>query len=152
SRISRRSAESWLGRLLSSVRRGKLNVAPHTALHIVASHLDDNGEVLDPRIAAVELLNLLLPVVAVSVYIVWCAHALTSYSLVRERLMQGDDRYLSWFLQEVRRYYPFFPAVTARVRHDFEWNGFHFPKGQRALLDLYGTNHDSRTWSLPGQF
>src|SRR5690606_17387043 len=64
----------------------------------------------------------------------------------------GDDEYTGWFVQEVRRFYPFFPAVAARVRHDFEWRGYRFPKGRRVLLDLYGTDHDSRTWGDPEAF
>lgn len=52
----------------------------------------------------------------------------------------------------VRRFYPFFPAVAARVRRDFEWQGYPFPQGQRVLQDLYGTNHDPRAWDPPGAF
>lgn len=56
------------------------------------------------------------------------------------------------FVQEVRRFYPFFPAVAALVRRDFEWNGYHFPRKRRVILDLYGTNHDARTWDAPDAF
>ena len=59
---------------------------------------------------------------------------------------------MTLFVQEVRRFYPFFPAVAARVRESFEWNGFTFPKGRRVLLNLYGTNHDARTWDAPEAF
>ena len=38
------------------------------------------------------------------------------------------------------------------MRHDFEWKGYHFPPGRRVILDLYGTNHDARTWDAPGEF
>ncbi|MBS0264502.1 MAG: cytochrome P450 [Planctomycetes bacterium] len=60
--------------------------------------------------------------------------------------------YADLFAQEVRRLYPFFPAVMARVRHDFDWKGFHFPEGRLVALDLYGTNHDPRTWEEPEAF
>ncbi|EKJ99322.1 fatty acid alpha hydroxylase, cytochrome P450 [Rhodopirellula baltica SH28] len=30
--------------------------------------------------------------------------------------------------------------------------GYRFPKGRRVLLDLYGTNHDPRTWDDPERF
>jgi fatty-acid peroxygenase len=53
---------------------------------------------------------------------------------------------------EVRRFYPFFPAAVAKVRHDFEWQGYRFPAGRRVLLDLHGINHDPRAWHMPGQF
>jgi fatty-acid peroxygenase len=55
-------------------------------------------------------------------------------------------------VQEVRRFYPFFPAVGALVRHNFEWQGYPFPQGQQVLLDLYGTNHDPRLWQEPEVF
>nr|WP_281429914.1 cytochrome P450 [Sulfitobacter faviae] len=51
-----------------------------------------------------------------------------------------------------RRLYPFFPAVAARVKSDFEWRGHRFPKGYRVLLDLYGTNTDARSWDAPQEF
>jgi fatty-acid peroxygenase len=40
---------------------------------------------------------------------------------------------------------PFFPAVAARVRRDFDWKGYRLPRGRRVLLDLYGTDYDPRT-------
>ncbi len=59
---------------------------------------------------------------------------------------------LELFVQEVRRFYPFFPFVGARVRNDFEWRGYRFRQGTLALLDLYGTDHDARTWEHPEVF
>jgi fatty-acid peroxygenase len=56
------------------------------------------------------------------------------------------------FVQEARRFYPFFPSAVARVQKDFEWKGYRFPSGTRTMLDLYGTNHDSRAWDAPGEF
>jgi fatty-acid peroxygenase len=56
------------------------------------------------------------------------------------------------FVQEVRRFYPFGPFVGARVRNDFTWRRYSFRKGTLVLLDIYGTNHDSRLWVLPNRF
>lgn len=56
------------------------------------------------------------------------------------------------FIEEVRRFYPFCPSVVARVRETFEWRGMTFLRGRRAMLDLYGTNHDPRAWISPGTF
>lgn len=56
------------------------------------------------------------------------------------------------FVQEVRRYYPFFPVLVARVRDDFLWNGHDFRKGNLVLLDIYGTNHDPDIWEHPDMF
>ncbi len=44
------------------------------------------------------------------------------------------------FASEVRRYYPFFPAVAAVARADIEFEGRRIPVGRRVLLDLWGTN------------
>ncbi|WP_157270321.1 cytochrome P450 [Azohydromonas aeria] len=155
-RVARAALESWLAHLLAEARAGRVELPEGSAAEQVALHRDEDGNVLRPRIAAVELLNLLRPTVAVSVFIVQAAHALHVHPECREplsdSLLGGDMRWAQAFVQEVRRWYPFFPAVAARVRHDFEWQGCHFPRGQLALLDLYGTNHDPRSWDEPQAF
>jgi fatty-acid peroxygenase len=100
----------------------------------------------------VELLNILRPTVAISVYIVFLAHALHEHPQYRDALRRGDSYLTEAFVQEVRRFYPFFPATTARVRHEFDWNGLHFPAHIRVLLDLHGINHDDRVWDAPQEF
>lgn len=55
-------------------------------------------------------------------------------------------------MQEVRRFYPFFPLVGGRVLQPFTWRGHHFAQSAWVLLDLYGTNHDARTWTEPEIF
>ena len=104
------------------------------------------------RIAAVELLNVLRPTVAVAVFITFAAHALHLNPDWRARFRAGDDTGLDAFVQEVRRFYPSFPAVAARVRAAFTWQGMYFPKGRRVMLDLFGTDRDARTWSEPHEF
>ena len=119
---------------------------------MVAEHRDLDGELLTPEIAAVELLNVLRPTVAVSVYMTFVAHALQAHPQWRSRLMTAEEAEEERFVEEVRRWYPFFPVVAAVVREDFEWRGHRFPAGTRTLLDLYGTNHDPRTWERPEEF
>jgi fatty-acid peroxygenase len=108
--------------------------------------------VLPSKIAAVEVLNILRPTVAVSVYIVFLAHALHQHPRYRDALRRGDSIQTEAFVQEVRRFYPFFPATTALVRREFDWNGLHFPADVRVLLDLHGINHDARVWDAPEEF
>jgi fatty-acid peroxygenase len=103
-------------------------------------------------VAAVELLNVLRPTVAVSVFITFAAVALHQHPACRQQLEAGENDYAEMFVQEVRRFYPFFPMVGALVRHDFEWKGYPFPQGQQVLLDLYGTDHDPRIWQEPEVF
>lgn len=152
-RAARKRCEAWAGRLVEAVRQGRQPVRAGSALAAVAMHRDAAGQRLPVPVAAVELLNLLRPTVAVSVYVVFVAHALHRHpecALALQQRSNGD--YAECFVQEVRRCYPFFPAVVARVREDFEWNGYAFPAGRRVLLDLYGTNLDPRTWHDPLSF
>ena len=37
-------------------------------------------------------------------------------------------------------------------RGPFTWRGYVFPKHSWVLLDLYGTDHDPRSWPEPGSF
>lgn len=152
SRCARKRAERWIMELVEEVRAGWLHPPAQSALHLIAHYRDPYGRPLQPRAAAVEVLNILRPMVAVAVYIVFAAHALHRHPECRERLRAGERNYADLFVQEVRRCYPFFPAVMARVRHDFEWKGYAFRRGRRAMLDLYGTNHDPRVWVDPDEF
>lgn len=154
-RLARGRCEEWLAGLVEQVRtefneQGAMREA--TALQAVALHRDADGELLKPRVAAVELLNLIRPTVAVSVYIVFCAHALEVHPPCRDWLKLGERDRIDCFVQEVRRWYPFFPATAARVREDFTWQGIEFRAGQRVLLDLYGTNQDPLRWPEPERF
>lgn len=153
-RWARWRLESWLAPLLHAGRERRWRVPVGSPVEAVIWHRDEDGRLLAPRVAAVELLNLLRPVAAVSVWIGFVAHALHAHPGQR-RLLQAEgphSRAALDFVREVRRHYPFFPAVAARVCDGFEWQGVHLAPGRRALLDLYGTNHDARCWSEPWTF
>lgn len=151
-RLARWRAERWIGSLVEQVRAETLSVAEGSALHAVATHRDLGGELLDTRVAAVEVLNVLRPTVAVARYVTFTAIALHEHPEYRQRIRTGEDDLVEPFVQEVRRFYPFFPFVGALVRRNFEWRGYRFPEGTKVLLDLYGTNHDSRSWGRPNEF
>lgn len=152
SRRARRRSERWAAHLINVVRAGQHDADEDSPLRAIAMHRDVDGELLNTRIAAVELLNLLRPTVAVAVYIVFLGLSLELYPRCRQPLVSPDDGYAEMFIDEVRRHYPFFPFVAARTRESFVWRGCAFPKGVRVLLDLYGTNHDGRAWEAPGEF
>ncbi len=151
-RRDRKRLEDWAGDLIEQVRRGELELPADSALHAIATYEDADGQPLPRRIAAVELLNVLRPTVAVAVYITFAACALHEHPEARARLQSGGDQDLHDFVQEVRRFYPFFPAVMAVARRDIEWNGYIIDEGTQTLLDLYGTNHDPRSWTSPETF
>lgn len=152
SRAARKGAERWAADIIEQIRSGQLAVPGSSAASVIANQQEPDGQPMSPRIAAVELLNVLRPTVATAVYITFVAHALEAHPAWRDRLAQGDGTEDMAFIEEVRRSYPFFPAVAAIVREDFQWDGHHFPKGRRVLLDLYGTNHDPRAWEHPARF
>jgi fatty-acid peroxygenase len=152
SRLARKAADQWAQRVIETIRAGDLRPSPTAAAHVLASHRTPDGQLLPAKIAGVELLNVIRPTVAVSVYITFVAHALARYPDWRRRLAAGDGTEDQMFVQEVRRFYPFFPAVAAVVRENFEWHGHRFRKGRRAMLDLYGINHDPRAWLHPHRF
>lgn len=92
------------------------------------------------------------PVVAIARFVVFAALALHEHPPARERVRTGTDADVRRFVQEVRRFYPFFPAVAGRVLAGFAWRGHRFGPGDRVLFDLYGTDHDPAVWPRPGVF
>ena len=152
-RRARRRLERWLAGLVEDARRARRReVAAPLFRSLVEYREPETGELLPSRIVAVELLNLVRPVVAVSVYIVWMAHALLRCPDIRARLSRADSGYRKAFVEEVRRFYPFFPAVAARVSEPFSWREHRFEKDARVLLDLHGTNRCPRSWHEPDTF
>jgi fatty-acid peroxygenase len=115
--------------IVDRIRGGVLHPPEQSAAHVISWFRDFDGELLSSRVAAVELLNIIRPTVAVAIYITFVAHALHRYPEQQQNLSRDTDSYSDLFVQEVRRFYPFFPAVAARLRKDFEWKGYHFPTG-----------------------
>jgi fatty-acid peroxygenase len=150
--LMRGHAVHWARMLVDQVREGRVQPAGHTALAVIARHRETDGQLITREDAAVELLNVLRPTIAVARCIVFGALAMHEYPRCRARIVAGDDAYLRLFANEVRRYYPFVPAVGGRATHDFDWHGLHFARGTWVLLDLYGTDHHPAMWSDPDSF
>ncbi|ARI78495.1 cytochrome P450 [Halobacillus mangrovi] len=151
SRRARKRSEKWIENLIIKVREGKLDLQEGTALYEMANHRDLKGKQLDARMAAIELLNVIRPLVAISKFLTFGAVALEDFPHTKPQVA-GDDDYLFHFTQEVRRYYPFVPYLGACVNHDFTWQQYSFKKDQLVLIDVYGTNHDPRIWEDPDTF
>ncbi|SFH76785.1 cytochrome P450 [Pisciglobus halotolerans] len=149
---SRNVVEDWVREMVEDVRAGKMNPPENTALYVFSWHRDLNGELLDPQIATVEVLNIVRPMAAISVYIQFLALSVIQYPEEAAKLSTDDQKGLRRFVQEVRRFYPFFPAAAAKTTKDFEWHGYEFKKDTLTLLDLYGTNHDASIWENPDTF
>jgi fatty-acid peroxygenase len=151
-RGARRRREASLSALVARVRDGSVAPAKGSALDVVARHRDDDGALLSPHIAAVELLNVIRPTVAVCWFVAHTGHALHRWPRHREQLRTGDPTYALAFAHEVRRFYPFAPFLGARAVRDLIWQDEDIPAGALVLLDLYGQNHDSRLWEDPYAF
>ena len=145
-------SERWIRGIVDAIRAGDLAVREGSAADIIARHRDPDGNLLDTTVAAVELINVLRPTVAVARFVMFAALALHDHPGSRRKLQAGDEDHLDLFVQEVRRFYPFFPIIGGRVRNEFDWRGHRFAKGDWVLLDLYGTNHDPRIWPEPDTF
>ena len=151
-RLLRRRAERDLAERVTALRaRGEAD-PERDPLHAIAFHRDVRGDLLDPPVAAVELLNLLRPTVAVARFICFAGHALAAFPEAQEACRSDEKGAIARFVREVRRFYPFFPLVAARVRQPFEWHGFACPEGWHAVLDLYGTNRHPDLWPDPDRF
>lgn len=149
---ARKQLEKWVIVLINEIREGKLHVPEYTVFYKFSWHTNLNGDLLDAETAAVEIINILRPIVAISIYIAFVGLAVHHFPEETAKVQSSDDKAAQRFIQEVRRYYPFFPALVAQVREDFVWNGFEFPKGTMTLLDIYGTNHDPASWDNPDVF
>ena len=150
--VARSEAETWISDLVGKVRNDDLNVDKDRALYKFSWHEDREGELLAEKVVAVEILNVLRPTVANAVWINFLVLAVHNYPQKAEGLRRGQEDHLQWFVQEVRRYYPFFPFAAARVRKDFTWKNYEFEEGTLTLLDLYGTNRHPNDWREPEVF
>ncbi|MDF2614122.1 MAG: cytochrome [Clostridia bacterium] len=151
-RIARNNAEEWITEIIEDVRLGKMKAREGSPLYEITFHRGLDGNMMDPKMAAIELINVLRPIVAIATFITYTALALHEHPEWKERLRNRSSEDFEMFTQEVRRYYPFSPFLGARVRKDFTWNGYEFKEGMLVLLDMFGTNHDSKIWENPSAF
>jgi fatty-acid peroxygenase len=151
-RRARARCETWLGRLVEDVRAGAATAPAGSALEGIARHRDADGRLLDPHTAAVELLNVIRPTVAVCWFVTYAGHALRLRPDLRDRLTGDDPAHAVAFAHELRRFYPFAPFVGGRAATDLRWRGEPIRSGTLILLDVYGQNHDPALWDDPYTF
>ncbi|MFD2706190.1 cytochrome P450 [Salibacterium lacus] len=149
---ARERSEKWIQQVIKQVRSRELQPPPYTAAYLIAMHTERNGRKMDTATAAVELINVLRPIVAIGRFIMFGALALHEHPDVEEKLRRTHGEYARMFVQEVRRYYPFAPFTGAVVRKDFLWNGYQLKKGTLVIMDIYGTNHHPDLWEDPEMF
>lgn len=141
--LLRRRAEHWAREALANARIQPGEGPPVSRL---AHFCGSDGSLLDLNVAAVELLNLVRPTVAVARFITFAALALHEHPEAAVWLDEDQVTRTSAFVDEVRRYYPFFPVIGGRVRSQFRWREHDFKDGDWVLLGLHATNPDARIW------
>jgi fatty-acid peroxygenase len=144
---ARRLWEHRFTKIIEEVRRGE---ASTTALSAIARHTDHDGELLDARTAAVELLNIIRPATAVAWFVAFAGHALERWPALRSGL--ADDDQVLAFVHELRRFYPFTPFLGGRATRDLRFQHVDILRGALVLLDVYGQHHDPRVWPEPYEF
>lgn len=142
-RTARRSSERWA---LSVVRRLRAEGVPEASRLHALLHAD-----LEDEVAAIELLNLVRPTVAVSRFIAFAALALHRHSAWVERVRDDDDA-LRAFTQEVRRTTPFFPVIGGRAAVHSQWREVSVRPGDWVVLDLFATNRHPAEWKNAWRF
>lgn len=150
--VRRSRTERYLEGIVGEVRAGRIDVPEGSPLARIAAHRELGGKPLDAAVAAVELMNVLRPTVAIGRFIVFAALELHRNSFWFRLFQSGDDKAMEEFVEEVRRTAPFFPFVGAVAKEEIEWQGHVIAKGQWLLLDLYGTTHDARLFPRPQDF
>ncbi|MFI2780453.1 cytochrome P450 [Streptomyces sp. ALB3] len=151
-RRARGRQEARLARHIEEIRAGTGEAPKGSVPATVAGHRDADGRLLDPRTAAVEVLNVIRPTVAVAWFLTFAAHALHRWPEHREFLAEGGAAHARAFAHEVRRFYPFAPFIGGLAAADLRWAGQEIPAGSMVLLDLYGQNHDPQLWPRPYTF
>lgn len=139
---ARLRVDRWAHGLVRDARVGRRTPAAESALAVIAR------SDLPSRRAAVELLNVLRPTVAAAWLGTFAVLALHEHPQWRGRLASSAEA----FAHEVRRYYPFVPALTGVAARPFDHQGRRWPAGTRVVLDVPGTNSDPRLWSDPDDF
>ncbi|MEV7614277.1 cytochrome P450 [Streptomyces sp. NPDC089799] len=162
-RHARRRQEEALARAVLDVR----GAGPHadgpfapsrhhgvdrSALAAVARHREADGTLLPPHTAAVELLNIVRPTVALAWYTAFAAHALHRDPAQRDRLRTAGFPYARAFAHELRRFYPFVPFVGGLAARDLRFGDVDIPAESLVLLDVYGHHHDPELWERPNRF
>ena len=145
--VARARCDRWARRLVEETRSGTRNPPPGSALAVWAA------TDLSARVAGVELLNVLRPTVAVAWLGAFAGLYLDEAPSWKERLRTGrttDDHVA--FAQEVRRCAPFVPVLAGKVRRAATHQGIRLRRGDRVVLDVWGTDQWAPYWRDPAVF
>ncbi|WP_420175434.1 cytochrome P450 [Luteococcus sp. OSA5] len=159
-RKDRETMDEWFTEQVRKARAGEIEVADDSPFRMVLDHVEADGSTMDDHLTGVELQNLIRPTIAVARFAAFAAVALAEHPQWRDRIRaETSERgttiegpVATAFAEEVRRHFPFVPLLPATARKDFVFEGQQVRKGQKILLDFYGTNHDEASWERPNTF
>jgi fatty-acid peroxygenase len=141
-------ADRWARRVVTEARNSGRPADPGTMLEALVT---GPGASLPAEVAAVELLNVLRPTVAVAWLGVFAAIELVRAPGRGSVLADPVAREARWhFADEVRRTAPFVPALAGRAQRVVPWRDHRIEAGDMVVLDVPGTNR--RTWEDPDRF
>lgn len=143
-------ADRWARSVIRAARDESVTDRP---LGVVAQWRDENDELLPTAVAAVELINVLRPAVAVAFLGSFAVSAVDEHAQWRAKLADPSVHDVRRaFVQEVRRLAPFVPALAGRTRTATEWSGHSLHRGRRVILDVPGIDTDESLWPDPHTF
>lgn len=61
-RLARNRVDCWIETVITEIRNGQVRPPPRSVAHVIAHHRELNGDLLNARIAAVELLHVIRPI------------------------------------------------------------------------------------------
>lgn len=146
----RNRVESWIQEVFVQVWKEEIKPEPNSTINQI-SNFQHEEKLLSVSVATNILIHILKTIVSNATFITFETLATIQHQEYKRKI-DDIDQYDNWFVQEVRRYFPFEPFLGAKVRKEFTWEGYTFPEGSLVLLDMYGTNHDPRIWHNPDLF
>jgi fatty-acid peroxygenase len=151
-RRARARQEQLLRGFVEEVRAGRRTAPPGSFFDAASWLRGADGGLVDPRVAAVEILNLVRPTVATAWFVAYAAHALARHPELRDGLASAEPVPVRSFAHEVRRFYPFAPFVGGTAATEARWGDLTVRRGELVVLDLYGQNHSADLWPEPYTF
>jgi fatty-acid peroxygenase len=111
SRRARVRLQNWLIQMIDVHRNQRKVFTKNSPADILSALKHPHGELLTQQETAVEILNLIRPLVAISVYFVFTLHSLHAHPEYKKKIM-NSNRMRRLFIQEFRRFYLFFPLSS----------------------------------------
>ena len=85
---ARKETEKWIENIVVNLRNNKIEVEKDSPLYKIAFYKDVDNKLLDNKMAAIEIINVIRPIIAVSTYVVFAALALHTHPECREKLIK----------------------------------------------------------------